>query len=373
MFLQEYQSKQYFERYNIPVPRWEIASSVQQATSIAADFGVPVVINAQSLSNRRVFRVAHTPQEAEHIARDILAMTIDGVRVRTLLIEPMIETEAEFFLGIYGNRSSDLLMLASSEGGSDIREIERMKPETLFRETINPFLGVHDFQARNLASGINLPREAWTDFTHIANNLYRCAIACDAVRIEINPLGYTKTGVLIALGGRLVIDDNALFRQAKLAALRDEQAEHETAVKARSSEITYIRLNGRIGCIVSGAGLGMATIDLLAKHNTPASSFLDLGSDITQDKIRAALQLVETDSDAVLFNIFADRAPCEQVAHELVAVLAETKPTFPFVVRLVGDEPERGAAVLNAAAIPNVTTASSTTDAVERIAAAVKA
>jgi succinyl-CoA synthetase beta subunit len=372
MFLQEYQSKQYFKRYGIPVPEGEIATSVQQAASIAASFAVPVVINAQSLSSKRVFRVAHTAQEAEHIARDILAMTISGVRVRTLLIEPLIETEAEYFLGIYGNRSSDLLMFASSEGGNDISVVERTKPDALFRETINPFLGVHDFQARNLASGINLPREAWNDFTRIAANLYRCTVACDAVRAEINPLGYTKNGELIALGGRLVIDDNALFRQAELAALRDEQAEQESVVKARSSGITYIRLNGRVGCIVSGAGLGMATIDLLAKHNAPASSFLDLGSDITQDKIRAALQLIEADSDAVLFNIFADRAPCEQVAHELVAVLADTKPSFPFVVRLVGDEPERGEAILNAPALPNLATASSTTDAVRRIAAAVK-
>ena len=372
MFLQEYQSKAYFERYNIPVPQGEIATSVQQAASIAADFGAPVVINAQSLGSTRVFRVANTPQEAEHIARDILAMSIAGVRVRTLLIEPVIETEAECFLGIYGNRSSDLLMFASSEGGSEISQIERTKPHTLYRESLNPFLGIHDFQARNLASGINLPREAWSDFTRIATNLYRCAVACDAVRAEINPLGYTKNGELIALGGRLVIDDNALFRQPELAALRDEQAEHETTVKARSFGITYIRLNGRIGCIVSGAGLGMATIDLLAQNNAPASSFLDLGSDITQDKIRAALQLVETDSDAVLFNIFADRAPCEQIAHELVAVLADIKPSLPFVVRLVGDEPQRGEAILYAAALPYLAIASSTSEAVMQVAAAAK-
>ena len=200
-------------------------------------------------------------------------MTISGVRVRTILIEPAADVTAEYFLGIYGDRGSSLLMLASTEGGSEISQIERDKPETIFRETINPFLGVLEFQARNLASGINLPREHWSAFTQIAQNLYRCCIACDAVRAEINPLALTRSGDLIALGGKLVIDDNALFRQPELAAIRDVKAEHESAVQARAAGISYVRLPGTIGCIVSGAGLGMATIDMLARRTARSIEF----------------------------------------------------------------------------------------------------
>ncbi|MEP7290401.1 MAG: ATP-grasp domain-containing protein [Chloroflexota bacterium] len=372
MFLHEYQSKQYFERFGIPVLAGKTALSPSEAAVIAAEFGAPVVVNAQSLSSTRVFRLAQTPKDAEYAARDILAMTISGVRVRTVLVEPATETTAEYLLGIYGNRGSSLLLFASSEGGTDLSQIERTKPNTLFRELISPFLGVLDFQARNLASSLNLPRETWSAFTQIAMNLYRCAVASDAVRAEINPLGMTQEGKLIALGGRLVIDDNALFRQPEIAALRDIQAEHETTVQARTSGITYIHLSGRIGCILSGAGLGMATIDLLALHNAPASSFIDLGSDVRRDKISAALRLILPDAEAVLFNIFADRTPCDQIAEELIAALTETQPDVPLVIRLVGHEADRGEALLQAANLPNLSTASTTSDAVQLVAAALK-
>ncbi len=368
MFLQEYLSKQYFSRFGIPTPEGKTVLTPYEAAASATEFGAAVVINAQSLSSERVFRLAATPQDAENRARDLLEMSIGGVRVRKLLVEPQVDIEAEYFLGMYGNRGSDLLMFASSEGGSELSMIERNLPATLFRETINPFLGIHHFQARNLASGINLPREAWSSFSKIAKNLYRCAIACDAVRAEINPLGLTRTGELVALGGRLVIDDNALFRQPELASLRDVQAEHETSVRARASGITYIRLNGRIGCVVSGAGLGMATLDLLARQHMSASSLLDLGSEMNRGKISEALRLIEPNSDALLFNLFADRAPCEQIATELVAALNESPPAVPIVVRLAGYEAELGHALLNAAPGANLWTAESTSDAVRLVA-----
>src|SRR5215207_486625 len=227
MYLHEYQSKQVFERFAIPTLRGRIATSAQKAAVIAAEFGVPVIVNAQSLSNTRIFRYAQTPEETETIAQQILDMTLAGVRVRLLLIEPAVETITECFLGIFGNRGSSLIIFASTAAGKDLNEIEREQPGTLYRETIDPFLGVLEFEARNLANSINLPRESWNDFTAIARNLYRCAMASDAVRAEINPLGLTSDGRLIALGGRLVLDDNALFRQPELAAMRDIEAEHE--------------------------------------------------------------------------------------------------------------------------------------------------
>ena len=194
MYLHEYQSKQYFARFGIQTPLGKTAATDQEAYDAAVEIGVPVVVNAQTLDSQRVFRLAQTPEQARRVAADILALTISGVRVGTVLIEPAIAVIAEYFLGLYGDRGSSWLLVASDEGGHDIIEIERDHPQTLSREFINPFLGVLEFQARNLASGLNLPREQWTTFTQIAQNLYRCAVACDAVRAEINPLGLTSTG-----------------------------------------------------------------------------------------------------------------------------------------------------------------------------------
>ncbi len=292
MYLHQHQSKQYIERFGIPVLPGRAVAYPHDAFAAASELNVPVTLTAQLLTNERIVRRAETAQEAENVAREMFSLNIAGVRVRTLLVEPVVDVDAEVFLGIYGNLGGSLLLFASAEGGSDLNTIEREKPHTLFRETIDPFLGVLEFQARNLASGINLPRECWGEFSSIAAGLYRCALATDAVRAEINPLGLARSGELITLGGRLAIDDNALFRQQELAALRDVQAEHPTSVQARTSAITYVHLQGKTGCIISGAGLGMATMDLLERQGTPASSFLDLGSDIHRDKVTTALRTI---------------------------------------------------------------------------------
>ncbi len=373
MYLHEYQSLNSFAKFDIPILPGRTASTAAGARAIAADFGTPVLIHAQSLSNRRTFRRAETAEQAESIAQEVLDMTIAGVGVRLVLIQPAIETVAECFLGIFGNRGSSLMLYSSTEGGIDLNEIERNKPGTLYSETIDPFLGVLDFQARNLASSINLPRECWNSFTHITRNLYRCAMASDAVRAEVNPLVLTPDNRLMALGGRLVLDDNALFRQPELAALRDVLAEHESAVQARASEINYIRLSGKTGCIVSGAGLGMATMDVLAAHGAPASSFLDLGSDIRREKVGAALRLILPDAETILFNIFADKARCPEIADELIAAIAEVQPSVPLVIRLAGQDAAQGRQQLEAANFPNLATAGSTTEAVQRIAGELKA
>lgn len=373
MYLHEYHSKRVLERFAIPTLPGRTATTAQEAGVIAAEFGVPVVVNAQSLSNIRVFRRAETPEEAETIAQEILNMALAGVRVRLLLIEPAVETITECFLGIFGNRGSNLIIFTSTEAGNDLNQIEREHPGALYRETIDPFLGVLEFQARNLANSINLPRESWNDFTRIAKNLYRCAMASDAVRAEINPLGLLSDGRLIALGARLVLDDNALFRQPELAAMRDILAEHESAVQARASDISYIRLNGKTGCIVSGAGLGMATIDMLEERGASASGFLDLGSDIHRDKVSAGLRLIMPNSETILFNIFGDKAPCLDIAQELLAAIIETQPTVPLVIRLAGHEAHAAENLLKQANLPNFATARSTTEAVQQIVAAAKA
>lgn len=373
MYLHEYQSKRYFARFGIQTLQGRIASTPQEARVIAEEFAAPVVVNAQAFDNQRVFMRAQDAEAAEHAAQDILAMTIGGVRVRTILIEPAADVVEQFFLGIYGDRGSELTMIASTEGGSEIHQIEQNAADTVIRETINPFLGVHDFQARNLANGINLPREHWKAFTAVTQNLYRCCLACDAIRAEINPLALTSANELIALGGKLVIDDNALFRQSELAALRDVKAEHETTVMARTAGISYVRLRGQIGCIVSGAGLGMATLDLLDRRAARGSSFLDLGSDIQREKIVTALHLIMNGVDAILFNIFADRAPCDQVANELIEALRMTQPDVPIVIRLAGQAAERACQILRESGLAITIADTSTTEAVDRVITVAKA
>ncbi len=370
MYLHEYQSKHYFARFGIQTLQGRTATTPQEARKIAQAFGVPVVVNAQAFDNQRIFRPAPDADAAEHIAQDILAMTIAGVRVRTILIEPAADVQTEFFLGIYGDRGSELTMIASTEGGREFHRIEQDHPETVVRETINPFLGVQAFQARNLANEINIPREHWQTFTEIAQNLYRCYLACDATRAEINPLALTQNHEFLALGGKLVIDDNALFRQPELAALRDVKAEHETTVLARSAGISYVRLDGKIDCIVSGAGLGMATLDLLARRNAPGSSFLDLGSDIQREKIVTALRLILPGAEALLFNIFTDKALCDQVAAELIGALEIAQPAIPVVIRLAGQAAEQGRQLLKDCGLPLMVVETSTTDAVEQVIAA---
>lgn len=371
MYLHEYQSKQTFARYGIPVPAGTPATSPATAAAAAADFGVPVVVNAQTLSHQRVFRTAQSPRDAGDIARDILAMTLSGVRVRTLLIEPVVEVEAEFFLGIYGDRGSDLLLLASTEGGREIGQIERERPATIVREVINPFLGVRDFQARNLASGINLPREHWGAFLLITRSLYTCCVTSDAVRAEINPLALTRDGRLLALGGRLVIDDNALFRQTALEAIHDVKAERESELAARIADITYVPLAGAVGCIVSGAGMGMATVDLLARNGASAASLIDLGSDIHREKIGAALRLTLPNAKVVLFNLFAERSGCDEIAEELAAALEIVPHSVPVVIRLSGQQASEGCARLASAGYPE-TTALGITDAVQQVVEALR-
>jgi succinyl-CoA synthetase beta subunit len=355
MHLHEYQSKQYFARFGIPVPPGRTADSQASARAAAAEFGVPIIVNAQVPENPRLFRLASTPDEAEHVARDILAMTIGGLRVRTLLIEPALDVAAEFSLALYADRGTQLHLIASN------------RVENTARETIDPFLGVRDYQARNLANSLNLPRETWGVFTQIALGLYRCAVECDAVRAEINPLGLTRSGELLALGGRLVIDDSALFRQPAIAAMRDSKAEYENVAAARAAGIPYVHLSGTIGCIVTGAGLGMASMDMLARYGLPAACLIDLGSDAPREKISAALRLAMPDSRAILFNLFADRSGCEEMAHALLDALDEAAPAVPVMVRIAGAGSETAEAMLSAYARPGLLHAPTLREAVERL------
>jgi succinyl-CoA synthetase beta subunit len=374
--LHEYQSKFRFEEFNIPIPHGKTATTPQEVYEIAREIGGRVVIKAQVLVGGRGkaggVKLAQTPEEAEQIANNILGMNIKGLIVRKVLVDPASNIDKEIYLGITNDRTSGRpVMMASSEGGVEIEQIAREKPEAIIREQINPFLGLLDYQARNIASGINLPHEHWKAFSRIAANLYKCYLGSDAVLAEINPLVITKENQLSALDGKMVLDDNALYRHPDLAEKRDTDAEPKEETQARAAGISYVKLNGQIGCMVNGAGLAMTTMDmtkLYGGNEIGPANFLDIGGGAQANKVAAALRIILADPNvkSVLFNIFGGITRCDEVARGILQALEEVKTNIPMVIRLAGTNAEEGRAIIDAAQIPNLASAATLTEAAKK-------
>lgn len=380
MKLHEYQSKQLFARYNIPIPQGEVASTPEEARQIAEKIGKRVVVKAQVLVGGRGkaggIRLANTPVEAEKVAADILAMELKGLPVRRVLVDEALDIAQELYLGVVVDRAQARpVMMASSEGGVDIEEVARRSPEKIHKEAIDPLLGLKPYQARELAFGIGLGKEHIRAFSAIAMGLYRCFVENDASLAEINPLVVTGDGKLIAADAKVVIDDNALFRHSDLAQMRDLDEETPAEREARSYGISYVQLDGEIGCMVNGAGLAMATMDVIKLYGEPygvsPANFLDIGGGAKADKVAAALRIILSDPKvkAVLINIFGGITRCDEVARGILAALEEVKPKVPFVVRLVGTNEEEGRQLLAEA---NMITATSLSEAAQKVVSLVK-
>jgi succinyl-CoA synthetase beta subunit len=374
--LHEYQSKFRFAEFGIPIPRGKTATTPQQVYEIAREIGGPVVIKSQVLVGGRGkaggIKVAQTPEQAETLANSILGMNIKGLTVRKVLVDPAANIRTEIYLGITNDRAAGKpVIMASSEGGVEIEQIAREKPEAIIREHINPFLGLLDYQARNLASGINLPHEHWKTFAKIANNLYRCALASDAVLAEINPLVITGDNQLMALDGKMIIDDNALYRHTDIAEMRDTDAEPKEETQARAAGISYVKLNGQIGCMVNGAGLAMTTMDMTRLYGGDQigpANFLDIGGGAQASKVAAALRIILADPNvkSVLFNIFGGITRCDEVARGILQALDEVKTNVPMVIRLAGTNAEEGRAIIDAANISNISSAATLTEGAKK-------
>jgi succinyl-CoA synthetase beta subunit len=374
MKLHEYQSKQIFSRYGIPIPKGKVASTADEARSIAVELGGRVVIKSQVLVGGRGkaggIRLAKDPREAEDVAAQILAMEIKGLPVRKVLVDEAASISKEIYLGITNDRGARKpVMMASSAGGVEIEEVARTSPEKIIKSHINPLLGLKDYQARNIAIGIDLPKQHWKLFNQIANGLWRAFQDCDATLAEINPLVITDNGQLVALDGKMLIDDNALFRHPDLAELRDLDVEAPAEVEARKYGLTYIKLDGNIGCMVNGAGLAMTTMDIIKLFGGEPANFLDIGGGAGSDKVAAAIRIILTDPNvkAVLFNIFGGITRGDEVARGILAALAEVKPHIPMVVRLVGTNADEGRKLLSDA---NMITAETLVDAAKKAVAA---
>ena len=383
MNLHEYQSKARFGAYGIPVPTGQVASTPDEVHTIATEIGGPVVVKSQVLVGGRGkaggIKLAKTPDEARARAGEILGMDIKGHTVRKVLVDPAANIAHEIYLGITNDRAAARpVLMASSEGGVEIEEVNRTNPDAIVREHIDPFMGLYNYQLVKVALGIDLPREHWRAFGKIAQALYRCFIENDAVLAEINPLVITGEGELIALDGKMSIDDNALLRQPELAALRDTDAEPEAETQAREAGISYVKLDGQIGCMVNGAGLAMTTMDMTKlygeQYGIGPANFLDIGGGAKADQVSAALRIILSDPNVkvVLLNIFGGITRGDEVARGVIEAYNEVKPQVPMVIRLQGTNAEEGRAILDEARIPNVTTAATLTEAAQKAVDAAK-
>jgi succinyl-CoA synthetase beta subunit len=358
--LHEYQSKRIFAEYGVPIPSGDVATTPADAREIAKQMGGPVVIKSQVLVGGRGkaggIKVAKDPTEAERLADQILGMNIKGLIVDKVLIDEAANIKEEIYLGMVIDRVLQKpVLIASSEGGVEIEEVAKTNPEAIIRLPINPSWGLLDYQARDLAFELGLRRTFINQFVRIVQGLYKAFVNIDANPAEINPLAVTDQDRLVAVDGKIVLDDNALFRHPDLAELRDAQEESPSEREARLAGLSYVKLDGEIGCMVNGAGLAMATMDIVKHYGGEPANFLDIGGGAKSDKVAAALRIILSDPKvkSVLFNIFGGITRCDEVARGILEALEEVKTEAPMVARLVGTNEEEGRQILAEANFPS--------------------
>ncbi|GAB4538056.1 MAG: ADP-forming succinate--CoA ligase subunit beta [Anaerolineales bacterium] len=376
MKLHEYQSKTIFSKYGIPIPKGRVASTPQEAKQIAQELGSRVVVKAQVLVGGRGkaggVKLANNPEEAESLAKQILGMEIKGLPVRKVLIDEASAIEQEIYFSITNDRAAKKpVMIASAAGGVEIEEVAAKTPEKIIKMHIDPLLGLKEYTARDVALAMGLPKEFMKDFTKIALGLWEVFKATDATLAEINPLVITKDKKMMALDGKMLIDDSALFRHADLEAERDTDEDAPAEIEARKYGLSFIKLDGNIGCMVNGAGLAMTSMDVIKLFGGDPANFLDVGGGANAQKVAAAMRIILTDPNvkAVLFNIFGGITRCDEVAKGILVAMDEVKPKVPMVVRLVGTNAEEGRKLLESA---NMITAETLADAAKKAVAAAK-
>ena len=374
MKLHEYQSKQIFARYGIPIPKGRVAATASEAKAIAEELGGRVVIKSQVLVGGRGkaggVRLAKDPNEAEQLATQILGMEIKGLPVRKVLVDEAAAIDSEIYFSITNDRAARKpVMIASAAGGMEIEEVAAKTPEKIIKVHIDPLLGLRDYQARDIAASIDLPRDYWKDFGKIAAGLWNAYTETDATLAEINPLVITKDKRLMAVDGKMMIDDNALYRHSDLAEMRDIDEEAPAETEARKYGLSFIKLDGNIGCMVNGAGLAMTSMDIVKLFGGEPANFLDIGGGAGSEKVAAAMRIILSDPNvkAVLLNIFGGITRCDEVARGILEAMADIKPKVPIVVRLEGTNAAEGRQILARA---KMITAETLTDAAKKAVAA---
>ncbi len=354
MKLHEYQARDVLAKYGIPVTGGGVASTPEEVRGLAEQIGGRVVVKAQVQVGGRGkaggIKLADTPEQAEEVARQILGMDIKGLTVEKVLVAEAISYQKEIYLSAILDRATKrIVMIASAEGGIEIEEVAKTNPEAIKKIAADPGLGLQPFQARQIAFDIGLTdAKQAREFASIATTIFRIFIEQDASLVEINPLVIKDDGSLLALDSKILIDDSALFRHAEMESLRDTAGEPEAELRAREAELTYIKLDGTIGCMVNGAGLAMATMDVVKLYGGEPANFLDIGGGANAQKVSAALNIILDDPNvkAVLINIFGGITRGDEVAKGIVEALGTVKRRVPMVVRLVGTNAEEGARIL---------------------------
>ena len=375
MKLHEYQAQRLLSQYGVPVPGGQVATTVAQVRRIAERLGGRVVLKAQVLTGGRGraggIRLVDDADEAERLARQMFGMNIHGYTVSKILVNEAVDIEREVYLGIALERhTAQPVLLASVVGNVEIAQVARDTPERVWQIRIDPLLGLRVYQARELAYHIGLAHELIRVFQSIAMGLYRAFRDNDALWVEVNPLAICSGDRMVSVDARMIVDDNALFRHEALADMRDETQETWFEQLARRYSIDYVSLGGSVGCVANGAGLAMATMDLLRSCGVRPSCFIDLGGGTKAEQVSVALRLAFANQpQAVLFNVFGGITRCDEVAAGIVSACQELAPRAPLVVRLAGWNASAGQALLSPA---GVCLARSTQDAVRQVAALVR-
>ncbi|HYI24756.1 MAG TPA: ADP-forming succinate--CoA ligase subunit beta [Thermomicrobiales bacterium] len=363
MNVHEYQAAEILARYGVPVNPGRVAETPDEAAAAAAEFGGTVAVKAQVHTGGRGkaggIKLAHTKDEARAAAAAILGMDINGHTVNKVLVAKGARIAQEFYLGVVLDRPNrKILVMASAEGGVDIEQVARDTPDRIVKRVGDPALGFHPYQAREVAFALGLPADRINGFVSIASKLFNAYVKEDATLVEINPLILTEAGEWQALDSKMSFDDNALFRHADIEVLRDLAEENLVELEARRSGISFVKLDGDIGCIVNGAGLAMATMDAVKLNGGEPANFLDVGGGANAEQVAKAFSLVTTDPNvrAILINIFGGITRGDVVADGIREALGQVNVSVPIVVRLSGTNAEEGKRILGEAGLTAVDT-----------------
>src|SRR6476620_1311343 len=386
MNIHEYQGKEILKKYGVSVPNGKVAFTVEEAVEAAKELGTDIcVVKAQIHAGGRGkaggVKVAKNLEEVRTYANEILGKTLvthqtgpEGKEVKRLLIEEGCDIKKEYYVGLVLDRAtSQVVLMASEEGGTEIEEVAEKTPEKIFKEYIDPAVGLQGFQARRIAFNINIPKELVGQAVKFMMGLYRAYIEKDCSIAEINPLVTTGDGKVMALDAKLNFDSNALYRHKDIVELRDLEEEDVKEIEASKHDLNYIALDGNIGCMVNGAGLAMATMDIIKLYGMAPANFLDVGGGADRAKVTAAFKIITADPNVkgILVNIFGGIMKCDIIAEGVVAAVKEAGLKVPLVVRLEGTNVDAGKKIISESGL-NVVPADNLDDAAQKIVKAVK-
>ena len=373
MKIHEHQAMKIFGQYGLPIVGFDVVTTPEEARYAAERRGGSVVVKAQVHVGGRGkaggVKLAHDPDEAHDRARAILGMDIKGLVVEKVVVAEAIEFEREYYVGIVVDRATKRpVFMISGEGGVDIEEVARVSPEKIHKHVVDPRGGLSREEATALAEKIEPRAEIASQVADVILKLYKAFVGSDASLAEINPLVVTKDGVVRAIDSKMNIDDNALYRHEKIAALRDPAAETDEDRRAREMGLSFIKLDGNVGCLVNGAGLAMTTMDLIKIYGGEPANFLDIGGSSSSDKVVAALEIISSDPKvkSILINIFGGITRCDDVARGLVRAIESVSLRVPIVARLTGTNEEEARSILSE---HDLVTAETMDDAVEKAVA----